>query len=92
MASPPDITPQEAPLRPDVLVIESGEVLIPGNVNFGYDIGFGKLVNTIQEELTYEYQKEIRRDLEETPQIDEVTIAAPEESDPGSAHYTQQRS
>jgi len=26
-------------LRPDVLVIESGEVLIPGGIDFGYDIG-----------------------------------------------------
>ena len=30
---------QVAALRPDVLVIESGEVLIPGNIDFGYDIG-----------------------------------------------------
>jgi hypothetical protein len=28
-----------AALRPDVLVIESGEVLIPGDIDFGYDIG-----------------------------------------------------
>ncbi len=39
VARPPDINPAEAALRPDVLVIESGEVLIPGDVNFGYDIG-----------------------------------------------------
>lgn len=39
VASPPDISAAEAALRPDVLVIESGEVLIPGNVNFGYNIG-----------------------------------------------------
>jgi hypothetical protein len=26
-------------LRPDVLVIESGEVLIPGDIDFGFDIG-----------------------------------------------------
>ncbi|MCZ7670881.1 MAG: hypothetical protein M5U34_28885 [Chloroflexi bacterium] len=26
-------------MRPDVLVIESGEVLIPGDIDFGYDIG-----------------------------------------------------
>lgn len=39
VASPPDISAQEAALRPDVLVIESGEVLIPGDVDFGYDIG-----------------------------------------------------
>jgi len=39
VARPLDINPEEAALRPDVLVIESGEVLIPGNVEFGVDIG-----------------------------------------------------
>ncbi len=39
VARPPDINPAEAALRPDVLVIESGEVLIPGDINFNYDIG-----------------------------------------------------
>jgi predicted amino acid dehydrogenase len=39
VARPPDISPAEADLRPDVLVIESGEVLIPGDIDFGYDIG-----------------------------------------------------
>lgn len=39
VARPPDINEAEAALRPDVLVIESGEVLIPGDINFGYDIG-----------------------------------------------------
>ncbi len=39
VARPPDINPKEAELRPDVLVIESGEVLIPGDIDFGYDIG-----------------------------------------------------
>lgn len=39
VARPPDISKQEAALRPDVLVIESGEVLIPGDIDFGYDIG-----------------------------------------------------
>ena len=39
VARPPDINEAEAALRPDVLVIESGEVLIPGNIDFGYDIG-----------------------------------------------------
>ncbi len=39
VARPPDINPAEAYLRPDVLVIESGEVLIPGDIDFGYDIG-----------------------------------------------------
>ncbi len=39
VARPPDIGPAEAALRPDVLVVESGEVVIPGPVDFGYDIG-----------------------------------------------------
>ena len=39
VARPPDINQAEAALRPDVLVIESGEVLIPGEIEFGYDIG-----------------------------------------------------
>jgi predicted amino acid dehydrogenase len=39
VARPPDISSDEAALRPDVLVIESGEVLIPGDIDFGYDIG-----------------------------------------------------
>ncbi|MCB9140396.1 MAG: serine carboxypeptidase [Caldilineaceae bacterium] len=39
VARPPDINPAEAALRPDILVIESGEVLIPGEIDFGYDIG-----------------------------------------------------
>ncbi len=39
VARPPDISEEEAALRPDVLVIESGEVLIPGDIDFGYNIG-----------------------------------------------------
>ena len=39
IARPPDITEEEAALRPDVLVIESGEILLPGNPDFGMDIG-----------------------------------------------------
>jgi predicted amino acid dehydrogenase len=39
VARPPDVNPAEAALRPDVLVVESGEVLIPGDIDFGYDIG-----------------------------------------------------
>ena len=42
VARPPDISREEAALRPDVLVIESGEVLIPGAIDFGYDIGLPK--------------------------------------------------
>ncbi|MGE5815934.1 MAG: serine carboxypeptidase, partial [Acidobacteriota bacterium] len=39
VARPPDISAAEALLRPDLLVIESGEVLIPGEIELGYDIG-----------------------------------------------------
>lgn len=39
IARPPDITEEENALRPDVLVIESGEILLPGEPNYGYDIG-----------------------------------------------------
>lgn len=39
VARPPDINEAEAALRPDVLVIESGEVLISGDIDFGYNIG-----------------------------------------------------
>jgi len=39
VARPGDINKDKAALRPDVLAIESGEVLIPGDIDFGYDIG-----------------------------------------------------
>lgn len=39
VALPPDISEEEAAVRPDILVVESGEVLIPGEIDFGYDIG-----------------------------------------------------
>jgi predicted amino acid dehydrogenase len=39
VARPPDISAAEAELRPDLLVVESGEVVLPGNVEIGYDIG-----------------------------------------------------
>lgn len=39
VAQPPDISLSQAALRPDVLVIESGEVVVPGDINWGYDIG-----------------------------------------------------
>jgi len=39
VARPHDLSPEEAAVRPDVLVIDSGEVLIPGEIDFGYDIG-----------------------------------------------------
>jgi predicted amino acid dehydrogenase len=39
VALPPDISAEEAATRPDVLVVEAGEVLIPGPVDVGYDLG-----------------------------------------------------
>lgn len=39
VARPPDISEAEAALRPDLLIVESGEVFLPGEVDFGYDIG-----------------------------------------------------
>jgi len=39
VARPPDISAAEAALRPDVLVVESGEVRIPGEIQIGYNIG-----------------------------------------------------
>jgi predicted amino acid dehydrogenase len=39
VARPPDISHEESRLRPDVLVVESGEVLIPGELDIHYDIG-----------------------------------------------------
>lgn len=39
VARPFDVSPEEAALRPDVLVIEAGEVLLPGEPRFGFDIG-----------------------------------------------------
>jgi predicted amino acid dehydrogenase len=39
VARPPDVQENDAQLRPDVLVIESGEVLLPGEPDFGFNIG-----------------------------------------------------
>ncbi len=39
VARPHNISPEEAAERLDVLVVESGEVLIPGEIDFGYNIG-----------------------------------------------------
>ncbi len=38
MARPPDVREQDAARRPDVLVIESGEIRLPGDPDFGFDI------------------------------------------------------
>ena len=39
VALPPDIPEEEAAVRPDVLVVESGEVTLPGPAHFSFDIG-----------------------------------------------------
>jgi len=39
VARPPDVRKEDAARRPDVLVIESGEILLPGEPDFGFDIG-----------------------------------------------------
>jgi len=39
VARPPDVQEEDARLRPDVLVVESGEILLPGEPDFGMDIG-----------------------------------------------------
>ncbi len=39
VARPPDVRAEDAARRPDVLVIESGEIVLPGNPDFGFDIG-----------------------------------------------------
>jgi len=39
VARPPDVKEEDARLRPDVLVIESSGVLLPGKPDFGFDIG-----------------------------------------------------
>jgi predicted amino acid dehydrogenase len=38
VARPPDVREQDAARRPDVLVIESGEIRLPGDPDFGFDI------------------------------------------------------
>ncbi|HWQ12434.1 MAG TPA: serine carboxypeptidase [Roseiflexaceae bacterium] len=42
VARPPDVRKEDAARRPDVLVIESGEILLPGEPDFGFDIGLPK--------------------------------------------------
>ena len=45
VARPTDVAPEEAALRQDVIVIESGEVLLPpGTVDIGYNIGLPRHV------------------------------------------------
>lgn len=42
VARPPDVKEEDAARRPDVLVIESGEILLPGAPDFGFNIGLPK--------------------------------------------------
>ncbi|MGD8464108.1 MAG: serine carboxypeptidase [Anaerolineae bacterium] len=39
VARPPDVKEEDAQLRPDVLIVEAGEILLPGEPDFGFDIG-----------------------------------------------------
>lgn len=39
VARPADVKEEDARLRPDVLVVESGEILLPGEPDFGFNIG-----------------------------------------------------
>lgn len=39
VASPPDVKKEDARLRPDVLVIEAGEIRLPGEPDVGFNIG-----------------------------------------------------
>ncbi len=38
VARPPDVKEEDARRRPDVLIIESGEIILPGTPDFGFDI------------------------------------------------------
>ncbi len=44
VAMPPDVSREEAGKRDDILVIESGEILIPGDVHWGVYLGLPKNV------------------------------------------------
>ena len=39
VALPPDISAEEAATRPDVMIVESGEIVLPGPARFSFDIG-----------------------------------------------------
>jgi WS/DGAT/MGAT family acyltransferase len=39
IARPPDVTAAQAARRADLLVVEAGELVLPGEVDFGFDIG-----------------------------------------------------
>ena len=38
VARPPDVKEADAARRPDVLIVESGEIMLPGTPDFGFDI------------------------------------------------------
>jgi predicted amino acid dehydrogenase len=38
VARPPDVKEEDARRRPDVLIVESGEIILPGAPDFGFDI------------------------------------------------------
>lgn len=38
VARPPDVSPEEAGKRDDILVIESGEILVPGEIHWGVEL------------------------------------------------------
>ncbi|MEI8309021.1 MAG: serine carboxypeptidase [Chloroflexales bacterium] len=38
VARPPDVKKADAARRPDVLIVESGEIMLPGEPDFGFDI------------------------------------------------------
>jgi predicted amino acid dehydrogenase len=38
VARPPDVKEDDARRRPDVLIVESGEIILPGTPDFGFDI------------------------------------------------------
>ncbi|GAB4450309.1 MAG: serine carboxypeptidase [Chloroflexi bacterium OHK40] len=38
VARPPDVKEEDAARRPDVLIVESGEIILPGEPDFGFDI------------------------------------------------------
>lgn len=38
VARPPDVKEEDAARRPDVLIVESGEIVLPGQPDFGFDI------------------------------------------------------
>jgi len=78
VARPPDVSKEEANKRDDILVIESGEIKIPGEVNWGLDLGlppniaFACLAETILLALVGRFENfTIGRNLD-TNKIEEI--------------------